>query len=65
MMSREEVQALEATAAKVRTEQRRLALRARIERLHDHIERVGQSPGIVGALDKAQAELAELGQGTP
>jgi hypothetical protein len=62
MMSPEEIQHLDATAAKVRIEARRVELTALIERLRDHIQRVGPSPGIVGACDKACAELAALEQ---
>lgn len=61
----EELDRVDTALTQAATEQRRLELTERIDRLREHIERVGPSPGIQAALDKAEAELQALGQSTP
>jgi hypothetical protein len=65
LMSPEEIERLNAANAQGRTQARRIELTALIARLREHIARVGESPGIARALDKASAELAALEQETP
>jgi hypothetical protein len=62
LMPPREIQRLNTAAAHVRTQARRGELTALIERFREHIERLGESPAMVGALDKARAELAALEQ---
>jgi hypothetical protein len=62
MMSEEEIQRLEAAAAQVRTQARRVELTALIGRLQEHVDRVGGSPGFERTLDNAKAELEALEQ---
>jgi hypothetical protein len=61
MMTPDEIQALNETNAKVSAEAQRLVLTARIDRLRDHIERLGVSPGFESAFAKAEAQLTALG----
>ena len=56
----EELERIDAASAQAGTELRRLALTALRDRLQEHIERVGPSPGITQALDEVCAKL-----GTP
>ena len=66
MMPEAEAKRLDAAAAQVRIEARRVELTALIDRLRDHVERAGSTPGVASAIDKAQAELTALEQkGTP
>jgi hypothetical protein len=65
MMTSEELERLNASNAKVAAEARRVELAVRIDRLRDHVERVGESPGIVTAIEQAKAELEALERGTP
>jgi hypothetical protein len=66
MMSADEIQRLDATSAQVRTATRRGELQALVDRLRNHIDRVGATPGIADAYDRARTELATLEQeGTP
>jgi hypothetical protein len=64
LMTPAEIERLEATAAQVRIEQRRIELTALIERFREHVERVGASPGFERELAKAEAELHEIEQGS-
>jgi hypothetical protein len=64
MMTPEEIQRLDAANAQVATEARRVELTATVARLREHLARVGESPGIVTAIDQANAELDAL-KGTP
>lgn len=60
MMTEVEIARLDTTSAQVRTEARRAELAALINRLVDHIERVGASPRLANAYDTARTELAAL-----